>query len=234
MKFKATFFMILLFSLTENANSQAVEQNVFAETDYSFQDASGLPSNLLNMSMPEKIKTTGSEYVNESFSEATVNNGSQFFDLRYNNYTGYFEYKKSATETIIIAKEKNKEIQFKDGRKYVLKNIVEKKEQKPTYLLVVGNSSSALKLFKQEIVTYIAYQEALNSYQEQKLPEYKLQKPLYFIEHENTITAVQKSKDIEKMFPAHAKEIKKFIKQKNIDFNSDDLILVQNYLNSIL
>lgn len=195
---------------------------------------SGIESFRFTNFSSDKVSTLGSEFVNYKFSEATVNNGSQYFDLRYNNYSGYFEYRKSPTEVINLSKEKNNEITFKDGRKYLLKQYKINKASKEDYLLAIGITDANVKLYKLESVEFIPYKESTNSYQEKKLPEFKLKKPLYFIEYENTVNPIQKSKDLEKIFPDYSKEIKKFISQKNIDFNSDDMILVQNFLNSIL
>jgi len=221
--------------MVENGNAQApVSGYGFAENNNSFQEASGMSATLVNITTREKIKTTGSEYIDDSFREATVNNGSQYFDLRYNNFTGFFEYKKSTNEVINLSKAKNNEISFKDGKSYFLKQYKINKADKEDYLLAVGNTNSKIKLYKLEGVEFIPYKEALSSYQEQKLPEYKQKKPLYFIEFQENITLIEKSKDLEKAFPDNSKEIKKFVKQKNIDFNSDDMILVKNFLTSIL
>lgn len=233
MNLKISFFFLFLLSFVENGNAQA-SGHAFAENNNSFQESSGMSATLVNITTREKIKTSGSEYVDESFREATVNGGSKYFDLRYNNYTGFFEYKKSPTETVSLSKEKNTAFRFKDGKTYLLKKYKANKTEKEDYLQVIGNYDHKIKLYKLESVEFIAYKEALSSYQEEKLPEYKLKKALYFIEYENTVSPIQKSKDLEKIFPNHSKEIKKFISQKNIDFNSDDMILVQNFLNSIL
>lgn len=233
MNLKTSFFILFLLSFIENGNAQAGGYT-FAETNNSFQEASGMSATLVNITTREKIKTTGSEYVDESFREATVNNGSKYFDLRYNNYTGLFEYKKSATETVSLSKESNTAFSFKDGKTYLLKKYKANKTEKEDYLQIIGSQDYKIKLYKLESIEFIDYKEALSSYQEEKLPEFKLKKPLYFIEYENTVNPIQKSKDLEKIFPDHSKEIKKFISQKNIDFNSDDMILLQNFLNSIL
>ena len=235
MNLKTPLFLLFLLSMVENGNAQSpVSGYGFAENNNSFQEASGMSATLVNITTREKIKTKGSEYVDESFSEATVNGGSQYFDLRYNNYTGFFEYKKSATETVSLSKESNTAFSFKDGKTYLLKKYKVNKTEKEDYLQIIGNQDHKIKLYKLESVEFIAYKEALSSYQEEKLPEYKLKKPLYFLEYNNNIISIQKSKDLEKAFPDHSKEIKKFISQKNIDFNSDDMILVQDFLNSIL
>lgn len=235
MNLKTSLLLLFLLSIVENGNAQApVSGYGFAKTNNSFQEASGMSATLVNITTREKIKTTGSEYIDDSFREATVNSGSQYFDLRYNNYTGFFEYKKSPNEVINLSKEKNKEISFKDGKKYLLKQYKINKVDKEDYLLAVGSKDSKIKLYKLEGVEFIPYKEAFGSYQEQKLPEYKLKKPLYFVEFDGEIIPIEKSKDLERAFPNHSKEIKKFISQKNIDFNSDDMILVQNFLNSIL
>lgn len=233
MNLKTSFLFLFLLSFVENGNAQA-GGHTFAKNDNSFQEASGMSATLVNITTREKIKTTGSEYVDESFRQATVNNGSKYFDLRYNNYTGLFEYKKTATETVSLSKESNTAFSFKDGKTYLLKKYKVNKVEKEDYLQVVGKKDSKVNIYKLERIEFIPYKEALSSYQEQKLPEYKLKKPLYFIEFKSNITPIEKGKDLEKAFPNHSKEIKKFIGQKNIDVNSDDMFLVQDYLNSIL
>ncbi len=233
MNLKTSLFLLFLLSIVENGNAQAGGRG-FAENNNSFQESSGMSATLVNMTTPEKINTLGSEYIDDSFRQANVNGGSQYFDLRYNNYTGFFEYKKSPNEVINLSKEKNNEISFKDGKTYLLKKYKINKTEKKDYLLAVGRNDCKVKIYKLENIEFIPYKEAFSSYQEQKLPEYKVKKPLYFVEFQEAIAPLEKSKDLEKIFPNHSKEIKKFISQKNIDFNSDDMILVQNFLNSIL
>jgi len=228
--------LLLLFSISNNTFGQALSPSPDVLGKVSapvIPTNSGIESFRITNFSSDKISTIGSEYVNDKFSEATVNNGTQYFDLRYNNHNGYFEYKKSPTHVINLSKEKNTEITFKDGRKYLLKQYKINKTSKEDYLLAVGIKDSNVKLYKLESVEFI-HKESSNSYQEQKSPEFKLKKPLYFVEYNNNITSIQKSKDLEKAFPNHSKEIKKFVSQKSIDFNSDDMILVQNFLNSIL
>lgn len=228
--------LLLLFSISNNTFGQALSSSPDVLGKVSapvIPTNSGIESFRITNFSSDNISTIGSEYVNDKFSEATVNNGTQYFDLRYNNHSGYFEYKKSRTEIINLSKEKNNEITFKDGRKYLLKQYKINKTSKEDYLLAVGIKDSNVKLYKLESVEFI-HKESSNSYQEQKSPEFKLKKPLYFVEYNNNITSIQKSKDLEKAFPDYSKEIKKFVSQKNIDFNSDDMILVQNFLNSIL
>ncbi|WLD24174.1 hypothetical protein NU10_01895 [Flavobacterium dauae] len=235
MNLKTSLFFLFLLSFVENGNAQApVKSYGFAQNNNSFQEASGMSATLVNITTREKINTLGSEYVDESFREATVNGGSQYFDLRYNNYTGFFEYKKSATETISLSKESNTAFSFKDGRTYLLKKYKVNKIEKEDYLELVGKKDSKVNIYKLERIEFIPYKEALSSYQEQKLPEYKAEKPLYFIEFDEKIIPIEKSKDLKKAFPNHSKEIKKLISQKNIDVNSDDMLLVQDFLNSIL
>jgi len=226
--------LLLLFSISNNTFGQALLPDQMGKVSVPIQTNSGIESFRLTNFSSDKVNTLGSEFVNDKFSEATVNNGSQYFDLRYNNYSGYFEYKKSPTEVINLSKEKNNEITFKDGRKYFLKQYKINKNDKEDYLLSAGIKDANVKLYKLQSVEFIPYKESTNSYEEKKSPEYKLKKPLYFVEFDGKIIPVEKSKDLERAFADHSKEIKKFISQKNIDFNSDDMILVQNFLNSIL
>lgn len=226
--------LLLLFSISNNTFGQALLPDQMGKVSVPIQTNSGIESFRLTNFSSDKVNTLGSEFVSDKFSEATVNNGSQYFDLRYNNYSGYFEYKKSPTEVINLSKEKNNEITFKDGRKYFLKQYKINKNNKEDYLLSAGIKDANVKLYKLQSVEFIPYKVSTNSYEEKKSPEYKLKKPLYFVEFDGKIIPVEKSKDLERAFADHSKEIKKFISQKNIDFNSDDMILVQNFLNSIL
>lgn len=226
--------LLLLFSISNNTFGQALLPDQMGKVSVPIQTNSGIESFRLTNFSSDKVNTLGSEFINDKFSEAIVNNGSQYFDLRYNNYSGYFEYKKSPTEVINLSKEKNNEITFKDGRKYFLKQYKINKNDKEDYLLSAGIKDANVKLYKLQSVEFIPYKGSTNSYEEKKSPEYKLKKPLYFVEFDGKIIPVEKSKDLERAFADHSKEIKKFISQKNIDFNSDDMILVQNFLNSIL
>lgn len=226
--------LLLLFSISNNTFGQALLPDQMGKVSVPIQTNSGIESFRLTNFSSDKVNTLGSEFINDKFSEAIVNNGSQYFDLRYNNYSGYFEYKKSPTEVINLSKEKNNEITFKDGRKYFLKQYKINKNNKEDYLLSAGIKDANVKLYKLQSVEFIPYKVSTNSYEEKKSPEYKLKKPLYFVEFDGKIIPVEKSKDLERAFADHSKEIKKFISQKNIDFNSDDMILVQNFLNSIL
>ncbi|MEG0917834.1 MAG: hypothetical protein RSF68_12550 [Myroides sp.] len=229
--------LLLLFSISNNTFGQALSSSPDVLGKVSapvIPTNSGIESFRITNFSSDNISTIGSEYVNDKFSEATVNNGTQYFDLRYNNHNGYFEYKKSPTHVINLSKEKNTEITFKDGRKYLLKQYKINKTSKEDYLLAVGIKDSNVKLYKLESVEFIPYKESSNSYEEKKSPEFKLKKPLYFVESDGKIIPIEKSKDLEKAFSDYSKEIKKFVSQKNIDFNSDDMILVQNFVNSIL
>lgn len=235
MKSQVYLILICLLGFVENGIAQpAIGGRGFSPTNNSFQEASGMSATLVNITTREKIKTLGSEYMDDSFKEATVNKGTRLFDLRYNNYSGFFEYKKNEEEIVILSKESNHEIRFKDGKTYLLKKYRSNKVEKTDYLLIVGKNDSKIRMYKLENIEFIPYKEAFNNYQEEKLPEYKKKKPIYFIEYQDRILPVEKSKDLERVFPTHAKEIKKFVHQRNIDFNSDDMILVQNFLISIL
>ena len=100
--------LLLLFSISNNTFGQALLPDQMGKVSVPIQTNSGIESFRLTNFSSDKVNTLGSEFVNDKFSEATVNNGSQYFDLRYNNYSGYFEYKKSPTEVINLSKEKNK------------------------------------------------------------------------------------------------------------------------------
>src|SRR5690606_21382040 len=147
MNLKTSLFFLFLLSFVENGNAQTSNKLELTPREISFQQSSGALIGIVN-STPDKIKTRGSEYVDESFREATVNDGSQYFDLRYNNYTGFFEYKKSATETISLSKESNTAFSFKDGRTYLLKKYKVNKIEKEDYLELVGKKDSKVNIYK--------------------------------------------------------------------------------------
>lgn len=225
--------ILISLSFIENGIAQRSNSGGMGRTDTSFQEGSGIPLTIVNSS-PEKISTLGSEYIDKTFKDAKVNDGNSLFNLRYNNYSGLFEYSKSATEIVSLSKEKNTKIEFKDGKTYLLRTYSENKKQKEEYLLIVGNTNSKVTLYKLETISYVPYKKAYNSYEKEKQPEYKINKPKYFIEYNDNLISIEKNKDLEKIFPQYNKEIKQFFKLNTIDFASDDVLLVQNFLNSIL
>lgn len=236
MNLKTPFVIAIIFFFIENGIAQSLSEllNEIGRVSVPIQTNGGIESFRPSNFASDKITFLGSEFIDDKFSEATVNKGSQYFDLRYNNYSGYFEYKKSPKEIINLSKENNTEISFKDGRQYTLKQYKINKTNKEDYLLSIGIKDYKVKLYKLESIDFIPYRESSNSYQEKKLPEYKLKKPLYFVEYENSITPIQKSNDLEKAFPNKSKEIKHFLKQNKINFASDEFLIVQRFLNSIL
>jgi len=182
----------------------------------------------------DKPTILGSAYTDSSFQEARVNNGEAKFKLRYNNYTDSFEYEKSPTELMSLSKDQNTQINFLDGRTYVLKNYKIGKETKEGYLLLVAPVNKKLTLYKSQLITFIPAKEN-NGYDTATQAAYKPKAENYFFEFNGALISYQKDSDLVKAFPEYAKEIKSFLKQNNFNPNlNQDVIRVQKYLLTLL
>lgn len=183
----------------------------------------------------DKSTTLGSKYIDETFKDAKVNNGSQLFKLRYNNFDDVFEYQKSPQELFAIDRNQNKEIAFSDGRKYFFKSYTTGKEMVQGYLLLVGAENPKVTIYKSQLMNFTPEKHG-NGYNNTQQAEFKLKEERIFVEYNGKMIPFQKESDFAKAFPSHSKEIKTFLKEKNITPKSTnaDLAKLQEYLISIL
>ena len=179
----------------------------------------------------------GSQFINDKFSAALVNNGTTPFQIRFNVYNNIMEYNKDG-EILNLTKEQNPVIEFTgtSNGKYKLTSYTDKrKNEEKDYMRVVyeGNKVSFLTLEKIDLK---AATKASNSYESDKEAEYiRAKDERYMTLNTTTAVAPSKVKELAKLIPSKEKEIKDFVKANKIDFNEDaDLKKLGTYLDSIL
>ena len=186
------------------------------------QNYSGLEGNVLifkrNDIKPENVM--GSQYLYDKFSNAFVNDGTQYFKIRYNNFTGLMEYEKGPNDLLELTPESNAKIVFADGTTYLYKTyFINKKETSNGYLKVIASSGS-VHYYSVDRVIYSPMVKAANNYESDKPAEFKKEKTAYFIEVNDAIVPVSKVKDIQNLFPSKEKDIKEYLKNNKVSLDN--------------
>lgn len=171
----------------------------------------------------------GTKYYDNDFKLAQVEQNENIF-LRYNALNDSFEQLKDKDDIITLEKKYNT-IDFKNSKeKFVLKNYIDINGERISnqYLIEITPF-----LYKKVSIKYIPAVEATNNYDSGKPAKYRLNKPEYIIKKDNEYIAInQKQKDLEKLFPEKAPEIKSFIKSNKIKLDKeDDLLKLTDFLN---
>lgn len=173
--------------------------------------------------------TIGSKYINESFEQAKVNNGSQTFLIRYNAYSDMMEYKNNK-DVLELIKDKNTHFNFNNGDVYELfkYNIKGKEVERYQKVLVNGNG---VKISKFSSVKLEPAKSPSNSYETYQQAAYKQNQPLYFITIGDVTNEFDgKAKSVEKLFPNKTAEIKQFFKNNKIKETDTDMIKLGTFL----
>lgn len=174
----------------------------------------------------------GSKYFNENFSSAKVNRGTQDFQIRYNALTDLFEYKNNK-DIFELIKEQNLHILFTDGKVFELFNYTLNNKEVDRYHQVLTNSND-VKLSKFKSIKLIPAKPAANSYDQATSAHYKENKDAYFVTYKNqTIEFDGKAKDLEKLIPGKASEIKKYFKDNKVKENDADMIKLGQFLSTL-
>ncbi len=221
-------FAIFIFStLSTNAQVSLQASGSGSMNQLSFSKR----SNFVNKNI------VGSQFINDKFGSAYVNNGSTPFQLRFNVYNNIMEYNKDG-EILNLTKEQNTVIEFTGASttKYKLISYTDKRQnEEKDYMRVVyeGKKISFLTLEKIDLK---AATKASNSYEADKEAEYIRAKDERYITLNNVTTeAPSKVKELVKLIPSKEKEIKDFVKTNKTNFDRDtDLKKLGMYLDSIL
>jgi len=203
---------------------------------YFQSDAGG--ANMLSFSKRDdfsKSNITGEMYIDEKYSSAKVNGGTESFMIRFNPYNNTMEYNKDKQE-LVLNKSQNTLIEFVNGSIYKLVSYKNKKSSMAEDYMKVIFDDEKIAFYKLERVELKAATVANNSYEQSSPAEYRRAKDEYFMKlGENTFVAPTKSKDIIKLFPGKEKELKEYFKSNKVNFTDDaDLIKLGRYLTSIL
>lgn len=181
--------------------------------------------------------TTGSQYINDRFLSARVNEGTQLFRIRFNPYLGIMEYDKDG-EIYHLDKADNTVVEFTgtETTTYKLFDYTNKDIKQSDYMRVVfeGKKVSFQTL---ENVYLQPGKKAINSYERSTQPEYKRENDVrYMTINGKTEEFSTRTNRFVKMFDGKMQsELKNFIKDNNIDLDKDgDLIKLGKHLDSIL
>ena len=172
---------------------------------------------------------SGSKYFDEKFSNATVNKGTQNFQIRYNAYSDLMEYKNGA-DLLELIKEQNTYFQFNNGDVYELMTYNVKGSNVSRYNQVLVDKNN-IKVSKFKSIKLVEAKAAANSYDTGSPAAYKPNKEVYYVTLNNETTEFDgKQKTVEKMLPSKSAEIKKFFKENRIKENDADMIKLGNFL----
>lgn len=175
------------------------------------------------------VVVQGSKYLDESFSNAKVNKGTQSFQIRYNAYSDLMEYKNGA-DLLELIKEQNTYFQFDNGTVYELLNYTVKGNNVSRYNQILVDKNH-VKISKFSSIKLVEAKAAASSYDLATPASYKPNRGTYFITVNNETTEFDgKQKTVEKLFPSKTAEIKKFYKDHKIKENDADLIKLGNFL----
>lgn len=223
----------LLYSAFSFAQWRSVDM-VDDHTVHRIDDGTNITYAILNR-LPDKETILGSEYIDVTFQNATVNNGDRTFKLRYNNNTGYFEYEDEKKEVISISKDQNKVISYKNGETYFLKKVPNSKDEQGEYLKVIGNINDEVKIYSLEKIKFVEGKTGKNSYEKSQQSEFRKMKPQYYVEYNNKLETFNTINDLIKIFPNKKEELKKYSKTNSSKFeNIADIKKIQQYLVTLL
>lgn len=173
---------------------------------------------LIFRSTAETYNISGNPYYPENYEKATVNGGNQLFDIRYNSYRDYMEYK-NRDEILELVKQENTLINFVNGDTYELKKYKNRKNiDEEGYLKLIASNGDWK--FYERIRTYIyKNSQSDNGYQvSSALDRFDKQRTEYYIEHKGKIDYVKKEKSLYDLFPSLKEDIKEYIKKYNLNF----------------
>lgn len=168
-----------------------------------------------------KENITGSQYYNENFSIASVNNGPGEFQIRYNNFKDVMEYEQKTGEYLELIKDQNYIVAFRNGETYHYKKYNDSKGNPVNgYLLVVGTDDN-VTLYRTNRKGYKAGTKASNSYTTDTPASYIKDKVEYYLEKDGKVIPIEnKSREFQKAFPGKENEIKDFFKKNKINFEN--------------
>lgn len=217
-------FAILGFIATDHAEAQVVMQRGGDMLTFSKRDDS-----------PEI--TAGSQYINDRFLSAKVNEGTELFRIRFNPYLGIMEYDKDG-EIYHLNKSQNTIVEFVGSNTitYKLFQYSDKDVNHTDYMKVVfeGEKVSFQTLEK---VILRPGKTAINSYETSSQPEYRRENDTRYITIDGkTQEFSTRTNRFVKMFDKSIeKDLRSYIKDNRIDLDNDaDLIKLGRHLDKVL
>lgn len=217
-------FAILGFIATDEATAQVVMQRGGDMLTFSKRDDS-----------PEV--TTGSQYINDRFLSARVNEGTDLFRIRFNPYLGIMEYDKNG-EIYHLTKDVNTVVEFVGSNSvtYKLYKYTDNDTEHTEYMKVVFEGEKIAFQTLEKVILKPG-KSATNSYETSSQPEYKRDSDKRFMTiNGKTQEFSTRTNRFIKMFDKSIQSnLKDYIKDNRIDLDKDaDLVKLGRHLDGLL
>lgn len=217
-------FAILGFIATDEATAQVVMQRGGDMLTFSKRDDS-----------PEV--TAGSQYINDRFLSARVNEGTDLFRIRFNPYLGIMEYDKDG-EIYHLTKDVNTIVEFVGSNSvtYKLYKYTDNDTEHTEYMKVVFEGEKIAFQTLEKVILKPG-KTATNSYESSSQPEYKRDNDKRFMTiNGKTQEFSTRTNRFIKMFDKSIQSnLKDYIKDNRIDLDKDaDLVKLGRHLDGLL
>lgn len=217
-------FAILGFIATDEATAQVVMQRGGDMLTFSKRDDS-----------PEV--TAGSQYINDRFLSARVNEGTDLFRIRFNPYLGIMEYDKDG-EIYHLTKNVNTVVEFVGSNSvtYKLYKYTDNDTEHTEYMKVVFEGEKIAFQTLEKVILKPG-KTATNSYESSSQPEYKRDSDKRFMTiNGKTQEFSTRTNRFIKMFDKSIQSnLKDYIKDNRIDLDKDaDLVKLGRHLDGLL
>ncbi len=180
----------------------------------------------------EKIKYAdiqGIPYYYAKFIDAKVGDTSGTIPIRYNIFLDTVEVSEKGTVNELPKDEPKPSFTFTTTKEKLV--FVRTNDIYSGHFFELN--SGKYRILKKVVAKYIPATPAPNSLIAGTPAQFSLQKPLYFIQFENSFIKIPKSgKELATEMPHKGKEIKEFVDKNKIKFNrEEDLVKLANFLN---
>ena len=178
----------------------------------------------------------GSPYLNESFTPAKINDIKETKLVRFDAYEDKVEIMVDENQFVILTDSQPYTISLLDGSNKIFETktyLDEKGNLKSSFFELIAKQEN-YKLFLKEKIEFTKAVKA-QGYQDSQPAMFKKQKESYFIsdfkgQSEQLLKIPNKFKNFLKLFPAHSKTIKTFIKDNKVKIDKgDDLVKIFDY-----
>ena len=187
----------------------------------------------INNLSKDKIDAKGSPYINENFMTVRIKGYvGKTFSGRFNAFNGQMEIN-NGTDIIALNNNKPYEVTFtEDGLLYCNYEYKDRNDVLKNGFLVVVSESGNVALLKQERVKYYKKVVARTPYDSSRPARFKRENDLYYYKKEDKIIHLPtKKKELYKLFPQKAKDLKKFMKDNKLSLTEESgLTQLVNYL----
>ncbi|MBA5628322.1 hypothetical protein [Moheibacter lacus] len=220
--------LLLLFGFGVGFGQQTIFQN-----RNSYNTLYGTSSMNKEVNQPKEAK--GSQYFQENFMYAFVDDLEKPFKMRYNAFFDEMEFEKDGV-TYDLDKGQYNLVNFDDlKKKYVIVDYQDGNDVKRGFLIEL-TSGEKVSLYKREKIGFVEGKKSASGFGIDTTAEYKPLKDEFFLgTPEGAIILIPSSKNkFLQLFKEKNKEIEKFLKDNKINLSKEkDLKKVADYINTL-